>query len=204
MKLERLNKDKIRIIFDYKDLAENNINIHSFMSNSIETQKLFLQILDKAEEILGFETEEYELEVNTLALNNGNFILIITRLKNRNKTNKKVIVHTKRKTNSLELDFSIYHFNTFEDFFEFCCFLTQNVNNNILLTLENCNSLYKHNNQYFLSISTNKLSQSQKEFFFSTIVEFANFVSNSQTFLAKLEEGTICFLKNNAIKNCIK
>ena len=65
-------------------------------------------------------------------------------------------------------------------------------------------TIFSHNNQYFLSISTNKLSQSQKEFFFSTIVEFANFVSNSQTFLAKLEEGTICFLKNNAIKNCIK
>ena len=204
MKLERLNKDKIRIIFDYNDLAENNINIHSFMSNSIETQKLFLQILDKAEEILGFETEEYELEVNTLALNNGNFILIITRLKNRKKSNQKVVVHTSRKTDSIELNFSIYYFNTFENFFEFCYFLAQNNDTNILLSLENNNSLYKYNNQYFLSISTDKLNQKQKEFLFSTIVEFASFVSNSQTFLAKLRENTICFLKNNAIKNCIK
>ena len=113
-KTENQNIEIIKRLEDFKSINKPiliALSRKSFITKLFNTSK---------KEELDYATVVY----NTLALNNGNFILIITRLKNRNKTNKKVIVHTKRKTNSLELDFSIYHFNTFEDFFEFCCFLT--------------------------------------------------------------------------------
>lgn len=204
MKIEKLSENKIRIIFDYNDLEENNIDFHSFMSNSIQSQTLFLKILDLAEKTLNFKTEEYKLEVNTIALTNGNFILIITRLQPENKPKKKIVVHTRRKSNCLSPTFSIYRFKTFDEFTGFCQFLSQNSSENLLKALENSNSLYKYNLQYFLSISTDKLNISQKEFLFSSITEFADFVNNSQTFLAKLKENTICFLDKNAINLCIK
>ena len=98
MKIEKINDDKIKITFDYIDLQENNIDFHSFMANSTQTQALFLKILDQAEESLGFNTDQYKLEINTLALSNGIFILIVTRL--LKETKKKVVhVHTKRKSN---------------------------------------------------------------------------------------------------------
>lgn len=52
MKIEKLNDDKIRITLNLKDLEENHIDFHTFMSNSIESQELFLDMLDKAEKEL--------------------------------------------------------------------------------------------------------------------------------------------------------
>lgn len=50
MRIEKLNDNKIRIILNIEDLKKKNIDFHSFMANSVETQTLFLDMLDKAEE----------------------------------------------------------------------------------------------------------------------------------------------------------
>ncbi len=202
MKIEKINDDKIKITFDYIDLQENNIDFHSFMANSTQTQALFLKILDQAEESLGFNTDQYKLEINTLALSNGIFILIVTRL--QKETKKKVVhVHTKRKSNINNPTFSIYKFNSFDNFISFCQFIVQNSDVNLLKVLENNNSLFKYNSQYFFAISTTTMNIKQKEFLFSCITEFAKFVTNSKTFLAKLKENTTCFLDKNAINSVI-
>lgn len=202
MKIEKINDDKIKITFDYIDLQENNIDFHSFMANSTQTQTLFLKILDQAEESLGFNTDQYKLEINTLALSNGIFILIVTRL--QKETKKKVVhVHTKRKSNINNPTFSIYKFNSFDNFISFCQFIVQNSDVNLLKVLENNNSLFKYNSQYFFAISTTTMNIKQKEFLFSCITEFAKFITNSKTFLAKLKENTTCFLDKNAINSVI-
>ena len=202
MKIEKINDDKIKITFDYIDLQENNIDFHSFMANSTQTQALFLKILDQAEESLGFNTDQYKLEINTLALSNGIFILIVTRL--QKETKKKVVhVHTKRKSNINNPTFSIYKFNSFDNFISFCQFIVQNSDVNLLKVLEKNNSLFKYNSQYFFAISTTTMNIKQKEFLFSCITEFAKFVTNSKTFLAKLKENTTCFLDKNAINSVI-
>ena len=63
MKFEKVNEDKMKITLSKSDLEENNIDFHSFMSNSDETQSLFLSVLDKAEREYGFSTENYRLKV---------------------------------------------------------------------------------------------------------------------------------------------
>ena len=49
MRIEKLNDNKIRIFLNTEDLKEKNIDIHTLMSNSIESQDLFYNMLDKAE-----------------------------------------------------------------------------------------------------------------------------------------------------------
>lgn len=49
MKIEKLSDDKIRITLNIDDLKENDIDFQSFMSNSIESQDLFMDMLEKAE-----------------------------------------------------------------------------------------------------------------------------------------------------------
>ena len=44
MKFEKVSKDKIKITLNYEDLIENNIDYHSFMSDSNETHSLFFCI----------------------------------------------------------------------------------------------------------------------------------------------------------------
>ncbi|MCL2355524.1 MAG: adaptor protein MecA, partial [Oscillospiraceae bacterium] len=60
MKFEKLTENKIRIILNLDDLHEKNIDFHSFMSNSLESQDLFFDMLEKAEKEIGFNTRDYK------------------------------------------------------------------------------------------------------------------------------------------------
>ena len=61
MRIEKLNENKIRIFLGIEDLREKNIDLHDFMSNSFESQDLFLDLLTKAEAEVGFKTNNYKL-----------------------------------------------------------------------------------------------------------------------------------------------
>ena len=60
MKFEKINDDKIKITLSSADLEANDLDLHSFMSDSSETQSLFLSVLDKAEKDYGFITDNYQ------------------------------------------------------------------------------------------------------------------------------------------------
>lgn len=70
MQIEKITENKIRIILNIQDLKEKNIDLHTFMSNSIESQDLFYDVLDKAEKEVGFETKDYKLMIEALAIPN--------------------------------------------------------------------------------------------------------------------------------------
>lgn len=84
MKFEKLNENKIRITLSTQDLIEKDIDFHSFMSNSIKSQDLFLDILEEAEKKVGFVTKDYKVRIEALAMNDGDFIFTVTRLVERN------------------------------------------------------------------------------------------------------------------------
>ena len=42
MRFEKLSNDKIRIILNLQDLEDNDIDYQSFMSNSSDSQKIFI------------------------------------------------------------------------------------------------------------------------------------------------------------------
>ncbi len=79
MRIEKLNEDKIRIILDVTDLKEKDIDYQAFMSNPMNTQKLVLDMLEEAEEQIGFETKDYKLTIEAIATIDGTFILTVTR-----------------------------------------------------------------------------------------------------------------------------
>lgn len=68
MQIEKITENKIRITLNIHDLEEKNIDLHSFMSNSIESQDLFYDMLDKAEKEIGFKTKDYKLIIEALAV----------------------------------------------------------------------------------------------------------------------------------------
>lgn len=69
MKIEKLNENKIRITLNMDDLNERNIDFQSFMSNSIESQDIFLDMLNRAEKEVGFNTDDCKIMIEALALN---------------------------------------------------------------------------------------------------------------------------------------
>ena len=67
--------------------------------NSIESQKIFLDMLDKAEKEVGFVTDDYKVMIEALFMSNGNFVLTVTRFEpeKANSIYKKKKVSIKRK-----------------------------------------------------------------------------------------------------------
>ena len=201
MQIEKLNENKIRITLNLEDLKEKNIDLHSFMSKSIETQDLFYDMLDKAEKELGFKTKDYKLMIEALAVPEGKFILTVTRFLPEKTQKKKVKV--KRKNIKPESNKSIYMFNNFDNFIDFCNYLNKFINNNTYIELKKT-SLYKYKSKYYLCVDISNINLDVFKSIHCSIIEFATHIINSDLFERRLIEYGIVIFKSNAIGSCIK
>ena len=137
MKFEKLNDNKIRIILSNQDLLDKNIDFNSFMSNSIETQDLFFDMLEEAEKKVGFITKDHKIKIEALAMADGDFVLTITKYGRGQDidnviTSKQKNIRAKRTTNKINSDILIYCFKTFDDFTLFASNISKIVNTNNL------------------------------------------------------------------------
>lgn len=205
MKFEKLNENKIKIIVSMKDLEDKDISLHDFMSNSIESQELFLDLLEEAEEKVGFKTSNCKIRVEAFAMTDKDFILTITKVlpdmakKQSNPTLRKKL-KVKRKVNNIESSKDlIYKFNTFDDY---CNFTEYLINNNLTDASKLAKSiqLYAYNNLYYLVFHNMNNNYNKLSTFYTSITEFGSYVLHPDLFIHKLyETGTLC-VKNNALK----
>ena len=201
MQIEKLNEDKIRITLNLDDLKEQNIDLHSFMSSSIESQDLFYAMLDKAEKEVGFKTKDYKLMIEALAIPEGKFILTVTRFLPEKEQKKKVKV--KRKNIVPKDNLSIYMFNNFDDYLDFCNYIKIKVNDDTCIKLKK-SSLYQYNSKYYLAINIDNMNLDIFKSIHFSIVEFGTHITNSDLFERKLIEYGKVIFKTNAINSCIK
>lgn len=205
MKIEKLTENKIRIILNMEDLEENNIDLHSFMSNSIESQNLFIDILDKAEHEVGFTTKDCKILIEALASSDGNFIFTITKYEASNTTDKikKKKLTIKKKINNIDTENAIYLFNSFDEFCNYCSYINDSNLNNLNGLSTNI-SLYEYNSKYYLVFKNINLSFKNLKGFYASISEFGKSISHSENFESKLIEHGKVIMKKNAIKKCIE
>ncbi|MBR2743692.1 MAG: adaptor protein MecA [Clostridia bacterium] len=206
MKFEKLNENKIRIILSNKDLIDKNINFNSFMSNSAEAQDLFLDMLEEAEEKVGFITKDYKIKIEALAMEDGDFVVTITRFGQKenkdfsiNSRNKKIVA--KRKTATLKSDNLVYEFKSFDDF---CLFSSMVSKVKELNEISKITKLYTYNSRYYLLFSKINHENPYIKKFYTMITEFGTYVNSSDLFASKLNERGTLIIKNNAIKICLK
>lgn len=194
--------NKIRITLNKQDLDEKNIDIHSFMANSLETQDLFLNLLEKAEEEVGFVTKNYQIRIEALATLDGNFVFTVTRMSPVNKPKniyKRKTLHIKRKTYNIHSTTAIYLFSDFDDFCELCNFL-ESSSFNFMFKIAKKILLYEYDNNYYLLFSDLHVPPEKIIQFHSCISEFATNIHNSELFKSKLQEHGKLIIKHNALK----
>lgn len=204
MKFEKVNENKIRITLSIRDLEEKDIDFHDFMSNSIETQDLFLDMLEEAEEKVGFKTRDCKVKIEALAMTENSFVLTITRVLPDG--NKKTLYATpkkkpkvKRKVNSLNEPCLIYKFNSFDDYCNFIEYMARNVLiDSVKLAGNIC--LYTYNNGYYLVLSNINTEYKNISGFFTAITEFAVYVPEPDLYVHRIYESGNLFIKNNAFK----
>lgn len=204
MRIEKLNENKIRIFLNLEDLQEKNIDLHTFMSNSVESQDLFLDMLNQAETEVGFKTHNHKLVIEALASSDGNFILTITKLKPESPLGANVVKpKTKRKAVTLNKSLSIYKFNNFDEFCEFCNYINTETANRYVNKLKS-SSLVLYQNNYYLILTNLKLNISDLKSFSCTISEFASRIKNEELLERKIKEYGKVIIPKNAISTCLK
>lgn len=199
MQFEKINEDKIRIIFNLDDLKDKNVDYHDFMANSIATQKVFLDMLNQAEKEIGFITTNYQLIIEALASSDGSFILTVTRSKeDREKTMKKLKVKPKLMSLNEPLPTLIYKFNNFDNFYDLCNFIQEENLGKIQKTFTKA-ILYNYKDNIYLLLKTSpKANIKEVKCIISLVNEFnANLVQISELFQYKLYEFGKVILKNN-------
>ena len=199
MKIEKLTENKIRIVVNKEELKNNNLNLKDFVMNNIESQKFFLDILNKAEKEVGFKTNNCKLLIETFSSLDEIFVFTITKyaIEKIKKYTKKY--KTKRITN---LKNPIYKFSSFEEFCILCAALKKcNISlNNVAKNI----SLYLYNNTYYLVFTNLNLSNTDLRKLLSILSEFATIEKSSANIEAKLLEYGKPIVKQNAFKTGIK
>lgn len=203
MRFEKLNEDKIRITLSQEDLVKKDIDFHSFMSNSIESQDLFFDMLEEAEKEIGFVTKDYMIRIEAFAMTGGDFVLTVTRsLPEKGKSNVRKKVHIKRKKVNIDTTQVICSFASFEDYCSFVTFFK--INDYKSTNLAEKILLYEYHNRYYLLFSGINLAYPSLKKLFSSMTEFATFVNYPEIFACKLSESGKLIMKHNAIRIGVK
>lgn len=199
MKIEKLTENKIRIIVDLEELKTKNINLDDFIMNNMESQKFFLEILNKAEKEIGFKTNNCKLLIETFSSLNDFFVFTITKFSKNNKNKSNLKFKANKKNNLLKNP--IYKFASFE---EFCCLcFALNKHNITLNNIAKKISLYLYNNTYYLILSKLNLENRNLRQILLLLSEFSSIIKD-YNFDAKLLEYGKPIIKQNAFKTGIK
>lgn len=208
MKFEKLNENKLRITLNISDLTDKNIDYQSFMANSIDTQKLFLDMLEKAEKEVGFDTKDYKIMIEALVTSKGDFIVTVTRFMPSEdlsipSTSRKKTLKIKRKYTQIVKNRLVYSFNSFDDFCLFCNSLDVNIIKNINKISKNI-SLYFFKDTYFLLLNNINTDYKYTKSFVTKLSEFATYMHNPNILEYRLREYGKVIIENRAIRTCVK
>ena len=188
MQIEKINENQLEVTLNLEDLRKNNISLHSFMCNSVESQHLFFDILSFADEEIGFSLKNYEIVIEAFSVPvKSSFVLLITRVP------KATYLHpSKLKYNTFKAIESIWiKFDSLDDFCMFCGSIKAN-------TIFNP-SLYLLDEHYFLHIRTNKVKK-----YFEILTksrEFSNYIYGNDFVL---DENAKLIIESSAIETCTK
>lgn len=207
MKIEKLNENKVRITLNLEDLKDRNIDYQSFMARPIETQDIFFDMLDIAEQEVGFQINDSRFAIEVIALKDGRFIFTITKYEEHGKAipstektvslqprTKKAPVHIKRKSASVNTTKTIYSFNSSDDLCGFSLVLCKSKSAQEIRKFAKNASVLEYNSRFYLVLSDIDTKSSVFSFFTSVISEFASMVEHPELFEAKLTEYGNCII----------
>lgn len=205
MKFEKLSENKIRITLSIQDLAEKEIDFHVFMSNSIESQDILLDMLEQAKKETGFDPENYNLKIEALAMADTSFVFTITKEVPEEKAKlpkKKFTI--KRKSLNPSSTQAVYAFSNFDDYCSFLHFLQESNLLNDIVHIANSVLLYQYKEKYYLLMNGIHSEVVNKLRFYTAITEFAKYITNSKVFVSKLLECGNLIMKDNALEVGLK
>ena len=200
MKFQLINNSKLKIYFNLKDLEENNISLHSFLSGSQISKNFFEALLEIAEEDFGIVFENKNFCYETFCINFSEFIIILSPQSPPsyiqpccNNENKSLIEENITPTYSFKfidnklLNYTNYIYYTFTNIEAF------------LKSFNIESVLYKYKNIFLLEIKTDYLSIAELEKLISILSETKSILNFSNLLITHIKEFSEIFISTNAL-----
>ena len=209
MKFTRVNENRIVITLTIAELESRNIDIKSMKDNTVAYQKLFWDMMERAECELGFDVSGSQLVVETTPDTNGNILISITKSGIAKQVSQQSYNILERMLSELArtvdensfpgnimseltLEFEILRFDNIEDTIAFC--------KSIVGVSKVSSSLYSYENKYYLAIKNTKRNEKMVEAILEAALEFIGVASESYLLHPMLEERGKSIIKTKAIK----
>lgn len=211
MKIEKLTENKIRVILNIEDVDTNDISFNSILNKTALTQNLFLEILDKAEKKLNFNTDGCKLLIELFSSIDDVLVFTITKYEPEvlqdKQSNTKNVKRRNVTAKMKSIDYSnksiIYSFNSMEEFCELCSHINT-LKHFKFASFSKNTSLFLYNGTYYLIIKNINTQYKYINQFYSIASEFGKLLSSSKSFEGKLVEHGSVIIKRNAIDIGIK
>lgn len=203
MKIEKLTDNKIRIIINIEEIAEQKKTLKK--ANNNDNTALINMILFEAQKQVGFDVKGCKVLIDAFSTTEDYVIFTLTKYKNEpNLDNYPRKLRFKRKTlHNLYAKYAIYKFNTFDEFCHFCTYCKSSALLDLKKFAKNI-SLYEYKNYYYLIFSNINANFKHINLFYTSISEFSNWISDSVVLKGKIYEHGTAIFKTNAIENGIK
>ena len=202
LKIEKITDNIFRVTITLTDLEQRQIDINSIDINSPQTIALFNELMEQVANQFGYDFTGTQLIIDPVPNNDNSFDITITKIdedmdfesihkyiKNRY---KKSDVSVKKKSGGVLSNVLVYSFRSFDD----VCHLS----NLIYDVYIGASSLYKHDKQYFLTLSKSLVKISDERALECYLSEFGAKINNPSTFEGYLNEHGELLIEEQAVE----
>ena len=207
MKFKKINENKIMVTLSWKELASRDLDVRTLKNNSVAYQKFFWDMMERAQEELGFDVRGSQLMVETTPDKEGNILITIT--KSGGEQDKQIglerlfhelfqienEVPQKQEAEPQKKDSVRYDTFRFDDFEALVGFAKSAQE---ICTL--VNKLYWFENAYYLLIKSGARTQKIADTLFDLALEFNGCPMESGLWVSLLEERGKKIIKGKAIQ----
>ncbi len=211
MKVEKINKNKIKITLTMEELADRKIDIKEIKSDVNAARDFFLDLILESDIEQDFAMEDSQLFIEASADKNNLFVITVTKLdhipelanyieeelsksfarkaKKSNKNNTSKVYRVKS---------NIFYFNSIDIILNMC----DTISNQKLFFGKN--SLYKYNGNYILVFSPTSVKNKKFLKTFSTLSEYCDHYSYAELLDVNIKEKSKLIIADKAIQKLMK
>jgi adapter protein MecA 1/2 len=202
LKIEKITDNIFRVTITLNDLEQRQIDINSIDINSPQTIALFNELMEQVANQFGYDFTGTQLIIDPVPNIDNSFDITITKIdedmdfesihKYIKTRYKKSEVSVKKKSGGVLSNILVYTFKSFDD----VCRLSYLIYD----TYIGASSLYKHDGQYYLSLSKSLVKIHDERALECLLSEFGTKINNPSTFEGYLNEHGTLLIEEQAVE----
>jgi adapter protein MecA 1/2 len=202
MKIERISDNIIKVTISYNDLEERNVDLNALNYNTPAVQELFWELMEQAEEQLGFSLTDSQLVIEPVPDSNDGFVITITRIdedgefesihKYIKSKMRKSDLRVKKKSRKVSSPIWVYSFRALNDI----CELADRLD----IHYSGESTLYRCRDTYYLLLTRSGLLTSDMKMFELMLAEYGNKIANTNFIEGYLNEYGEKIIDYNALE----